>query len=84
MPQESGKIPFPELHPEVEIVAKSLYESGHFTEALRSASIRLEEVCKSILKEKTGKEETGTVLMAKLFCLKDGKALVPFVNLSLE
>lgn len=77
-------LPFPELHPEVEAVAKSLYESGHFTEALRSASIRLEEVCKAILKEKTGKEETGTVLMAKLFCQKDWKALVPFVNLSLE
>jgi hypothetical protein len=47
------KLPFPEFHPEVEAVAKSLYESGHFTEALRSASIRLEEVCKEILKNKT-------------------------------
>ena len=77
-------LPFPKLHPEVEAVAKSLYESGYFTEALRSASIRLEEICKAILKEKTGKEETGTVLMAKLFCQKDWKALIPFVNLSLE
>jgi len=42
-------IPFPEFHHEVNAVSRSLYESEHFTDALRKASIRLEEVCKKLL-----------------------------------
>lgn len=64
------KIPFPELHKKVEAVSKSLYESGHFTDALRKASIKLEEECKSILKDATWEELTGVVLMQKLFWYK--------------
>ncbi|MEI7511798.1 MAG: TIGR02391 family protein [Candidatus Peregrinibacteria bacterium] len=82
MPKKLPQIPFPEFHPTVNAVAKSLYESGHYTEALRSASIRLEERCKELLKERTGDEETGTTLMAKLFCEKEGKVICPMTNLS--
>lgn len=78
------KLPFPDFHPEVNSVSKSLYETWHFTDALRKASIRLEEVCKKILKNKTWKEETWTTLMAKLFCEKDWKVIFPLVNLWLQ
>jgi len=77
-------LPFPDFHPEVNSVSKSLYESWHFTDALRKASIKLEEVCKKILKDKTWKEETWTTLMAKLFCEKDWKVIFPVVNLWLQ
>lgn len=79
-----SQLPFPDFHSEVNRVSRSLYESGHFTDALRSASIRLEECCKQILKNKTGKEETGTTLMAKLFCEKDWKVLYPIINMWLQ
>ncbi len=84
MTRTTVKIPFPEFHPAVNTVAKSLYESGHFTDALRRASIKLEEECKKIYKEKTGNEASGTQLMAKLFCEKDGKVCMPMTNLSIK
>ncbi|MDD3923323.1 MAG: TIGR02391 family protein [Endomicrobiaceae bacterium] len=75
--------PYPQFHTKVNEVAQKLYENGHFTDALRKSSIRLEEECKFIYKEKTGEEESGTTLMSKLFCKQsDGKIIMPMVNLS--
>ena len=60
-------IPFPEFHPKVNEVSRSLYDSGHYTDALRKSSIKLEEVCKDILKEHIGDHEfSGQVLISKL------------------
>ncbi len=75
-------IPFPEFHSEVNSVAKTLYESGHFTDALRKASIKLEEKCKEVYREKTAKEASGVTLMTKLFCENKGEAILPMFNLS--
>lgn len=61
------RIPFPEFHTEVTTVSKSLYESGHFTDALRKTCIKLEEECRKIYKEKTGVDKTGVPLFQQLF-----------------
>jgi len=82
----TSQLPFPDFHPEVNSVSRSLYESGHFTHALKEASIRLEECCKQILKEKIwlSKWDRGHTIMTKLFCEKDWKVLFPIVNMWLE
>lgn len=69
-------IPFPEFHKEVNKVAKSLYESGHFTDALRKACIKLEEECKIIYKEKTGIEKTWVPLFQQLFRYRDEQEIL--------
>ncbi len=82
MPSIPITLPFPDFHPEVNSVSRSLYESGHFTQALKEASIRLEECCKSELLGMKWVEMTWVPLMQKLFSSKN--CLIPFVNLSLQ
>jgi hypothetical protein len=84
--------PYPQFHAFVDEVSKSLYESGHFTEALRSASTKLEEYCKEILGSMVGSNEYfGQVLVTKLFSYtkekQDGEEierppLIVFYNIS--
>jgi Protein of unknown function (Hypoth_ymh) len=76
------QIPFPNFHSLVDEVSKSLYESGHYTDALRKASIKLEEECAKKLFQINGQELTGEPLMMELFVPKNGKAHIEFVNLS--
>lgn len=84
------KIPFPEFHRKVNEVSKSLYETEHYTDALRKASIKLEEECKKIYLNKTGDELTGVPLMQKLFSYNEKKeedqnfceCHLPVVNIS--
>jgi len=82
MVNKKHPIPYPTFHEEVDNVAKSLYESEHYTQALKEASIRLEERCKEYLFKLKWIEMTWVPLMQKLFSSKD--CLVPLVNLSLQ
>lgn len=77
--------PYPQFHTKVDEVSKSLYESGHFTDALRSASIKLEEYCREILLSINGASGiSGQILISKLFNFtKDGTPpLIIFYNIS--
>lgn len=78
-------IPFPDFHPRVNTVAQAQYNSGFYSDALFRASRELENECKNILKEKTGRTLSGQELMAKLFSIdKNWNTIFPLVNLSLE
>ncbi len=81
--------PYPHFHSKVDEVSKKLYEGGHFTDALRIVSTRLEEYCKEILVSITGETEcSGQNLITKLFCLKQDEnqierpPVIVFYNLS--
>lgn len=84
--------PYPQFHTMVDDVSKTLYQSGHFTEALRSASTKLEEYCKEISISLLGSDEySGQRLVYKLFWYEKKKQdgsevisppLIAFYNLA--
>lgn len=59
------------LHPKIVEVSKSRYESNHFADSVEAALKEVNNIVKSIVKQKTGQEFDGADLMNRAFSLKN-------------
>jgi len=59
------------LHPEVVKVAKSRFESGHYADAVEASLKEINDIIKTMVRKRTGKDYDGSDLMERAFSTHD-------------
>ncbi len=70
------------LHPKVVEISKSRFDSGHYADSVEAAFKELNDIIKSLAKQKTGSEYDGSDLMNRAFSISN--PIITLADLSTE